>query len=99
MCHGLCTEIFLNSALHVIKLTHGISMCKSTFCMKKGMNSINLKESKKKCCAQLCCINNANSPHLGPLPIGGMLSVEVFLRDPSPYLREFWRKPQKIPKS
>ena len=31
----------------------------------------------------------------GPRPIGGMPSVGVFLRDPSPYLREFRRKPQK----
>ena len=26
---------------------------------------------------------------------GGMPSVGVFLRDTSPYLREFWRKPRK----
>ena len=29
----------------------------------------------------------------GPKPMDGMPSVEVFLKDPSPYLREFWRKP------
>ena len=33
----------------------------------------------------------------GPRPIGGMPSVRVFLRDPSPYLREFRRKSRKIP--
>ena len=32
-----------------------------------------------------------------PLPIGGMPSVGVFLRDPSPYLRGFRRKPRKTP--
>ena len=32
------------------------------------------------------------------LGLGGrILSVRVFLRDPSPYLREFRRKPRKIP--
>ena len=30
---------------------------------------------------------------MGPGPIGGVPSVGVFLRDPSPYLREFRRKP------
>ena len=30
----------------------------------------------------------------GPRPIGGMPSVGVFLMDPSPYLREFRRKPR-----
>ena len=29
----------------------------------------------------------------GPRPIGGMPSLRVFLGDPSPYLREFRRKP------
>ena len=33
----------------------------------------------------------------GPKPISGVPSVGVFLRDPSPYLREFWRKPRKTP--
>ena len=33
----------------------------------------------------------------GTRPIGGMLSVWVFLWDPSPYLREFRRKPRKTP--
>ena len=30
--------------------------------------------------------------------MGGMPSVGVFLRDPSPYLREFGKKLQKTPK-
>ena len=37
----------------------------------------------------------ANYPPVGPGPIGGMPSVKVFLRDPSPYLHEFLRKPRK----
>ena len=32
----------------------------------------------------------------GPRPIGGMPSVGVFLKDPSPYFREFRRKPRGI---
>ena len=39
----------------------------------------------------------ANRPHVGPGPIGGVPSMDVFLKDPSTYLREFWRKPRKIP--
>ena len=35
--------------------------------------------------------------HEGPRPMDGMSSVGVFLRDPSPYLREFRRKPRKTP--
>ena len=31
----------------------------------------------------------------GPRPIGGMPSVGVFLRDPSPYLHEFRKKTYK----
>ena len=34
---------------------------------------------------------------LGPGAIGGVPSVGVFLRDPSPYLREFPRKTRKTP--
>ena len=33
----------------------------------------------------------------GPRPIGGLPSMGVFLRDPSPYLRKFRRKPRKTP--
>ena len=33
----------------------------------------------------------------GPRPICGVPSVGVFLRDPSPYLSEFRRKPRKSP--
>ena len=39
------------------------------------------------------CRLKANSPLVGFGPIGGVPSVEVFLRDPSSYLREFRRKP------
>ena len=39
----------------------------------------------------------ANCSLVGPGPIGGMPSVGVFLRDPRPHLREFRRKPRKIP--
>ena len=35
----------------------------------------------------------SNCPLVGPGIIGGMPSVVVFLRDPSPYLRKFRRKP------
>ena len=43
------------------------------------------------------CWDKANCPHVGPGPMGDMLSVGAFLRDPSPYLREFRRKPRKTP--
>ena len=43
------------------------------------------------------CRYESNCPLMGPGTIGGLPSVGVFLRDPSPYLREFWRKPRKIP--
>ena len=33
------------------------------------------------------------------MPIGGVPTVEVFLRDPSSYLRKFQWKPRKTPKS
>ena len=39
----------------------------------------------------------SNCPLVGPGTIGGVLSVGVFLRDPSPYLGEFRRKPLKTP--
>ena len=39
----------------------------------------------------------ADCLNIGPRPIGGLPSVGVFLRDPSPYLREFRRKPRKTP--
>ena len=41
------------------------------------------------------CWDKANCPHVGAEPMGGMPSVEVFLKDPSPYLREFRRKPRQ----
>ena len=37
----------------------------------------------------------ADCLNIGPRPIGGLPSVGVFLRDPSPYLRKFRRKPWK----
>ena len=37
----------------------------------------------------------SNCPLVGPGTIGGMPSVEIYLRDPNPYLREFRRKPRK----
>ena len=43
------------------------------------------------------CRLKANCPLVGPGPIGGVPSVGVFQRDPSPYLREFRRKPRKTP--
>ena len=39
----------------------------------------------------------ANCPLVEPQLIGGMPSPGVFLRDPSPYLLKFRRKPRKIP--
>ena len=37
-------------------------------------------------------------PLVSPGPVGGVPSMAgVFLRDPSPYLREFRRKPRKTP--
>ena len=45
------------------------------------------------------CRLKANCRLVGPRPIGGLLSVGVFLRDPNPYLREFRRKPRKTPDS
>ena len=39
----------------------------------------------------------SNCPLVGPKTIGGMPSVGVFLRDPSPYLRVFRKKPRKTP--
>ena len=43
------------------------------------------------------CGFESNRPLAGPGIIGGMPSMEFFLRDPSPYLREFQRKPGKTP--
>ena len=41
------------------------------------------------------CRVKANFPLVGPEPIEEVSFVGVFLRDPSPYLREFRRKPRK----
>ena len=35
--------------------------------------------------------------HEGPRSLSGMPSGGIFLRDPSPYLREFLSKPRKTP--
>ena len=45
----------------------------------------------------LSCRFNANCPLVGLEPKGGVPSVLVFLRDNSPYLCEFRRKPWKTP--
>ena len=37
-------------------------------------------------------MDKANSPHVGPGPMGGMSSVVAILRDPNPYLGEFRKK-------
>ena len=41
------------------------------------------------------CRVTANCPLVGPRPVKGVPFVGVFLRDPSPYLSEFRRKPRK----
>ena len=43
------------------------------------------------------CRLKADCPLMGPGPVEGVPSVGVFQRDPSPYLREFRRKPRKTP--
>ena len=43
------------------------------------------------------CRDEANCPLVRPGPVGGVPSGEDFLRDPSPYLDEFRRKPRKTP--
>ena len=49
--------------------------------------------------AALGCRYKANFPYLGPGSVGGVPSIRgrVFLRDPNPYLSEFWWKPRKTP--
>ena len=43
------------------------------------------------------CRYESNCPPVEPGTLCGVPSVDVFLRNPSPYLREFRRKPRKIP--
>ena len=43
------------------------------------------------------CRFKANCPIVGLGPVGKVPSVGIFLRDPSPYLREFRKKPLKTP--
>ena len=43
------------------------------------------------------CRYESNCPLVGPGTVDGLPSVGVFLKDPSPYLREFRRKPRKTP--
>ena len=47
----------------------------------------------------LGCRFKANSPLVGPGPIGSVPSAGVFLKDPSPNLHEFRRMPRKTPNS
>ena len=42
------------------------------------------------------CSVKANCPLVGPGPVGEVSSVGVFLRDPSPYVREFRRNHQTV---
>ena len=46
----------------------------------------------------LGCRIKANCPHAGPAPtaVVGVPSVWVFLRNPSPYLRKYRRKPPDV---
>ena len=43
------------------------------------------------------CRVKVNCPFVRSGPVGEVPSVGVLLRDPSSYLREFWRKPRKTP--
>ena len=45
----------------------------------------------------LGCRVKANSPHMGSGSAVGVPSLGIFLRDPSPYLCEFRRKPRIAP--
>ena len=47
------------------------------------------------CSVGLGCRDKPNCPHEEPKPVGGVPSVGVFLRDSSPYFREFrGKKPE-----
>ena len=45
----------------------------------------------------LGCRIKSNCLYVKHRSMEGVLFVGVFLRDPSPYLSEFWRKPRKTP--
>ena len=63
---------------------------------ESGCNHL-IYTNKSNTCFRLLvdCRIESNCPGTGT--IGGMPSVGVFLKDPSPYLRKFRRKPWKIP--
>ena len=86
-----------------------INLRKGVPCIKCIQNDILIQ--MKKTINQLCFFHKhhilrgfvvvvgfkARLSHQGPRPIGGVPSLGVFLKDPSPYLREFRRKPRKTP--
>ena len=45
----------------------------------------------------VCYRAKANCPFVGPVTVGRVPSMVVFLKDPRPNLREFRRKPRKTP--
>ena len=57
------------------------------------------KHPKGKCTGGLDWVVGfkANCPLVGPGPVEGVLSVGVFLKDPSQLSREFQRKTRKTP--
>ena len=53
---------------------------------------IHINNITKDCFGVLLLVYESKCLHNGPGTKGEMPTVEVFLRDPSPYLHGFWRK-------
>ena len=64
-------------------------------CPKEAVHSLNKSFSYFRGLVVVGCRFESNCPLVGPGTIGGVSSEAVFLKDPSPYLSEFRRKPQK----
>ena len=72
-----------------------LKKCFENFCNRKQIKWKKMKERGKN--KQVGCRVYGRLSQEGPRPMGGMPSLRVFLRDPSPYLREFRRKSRKTP--
>ena len=83
------------------EIDEAVKECFSSIPKKKkiqGLIHLILGKFADKCASMLDCRIKANCLLVGLGPVGRMSSMGVFLRDPSLYLHEFWRKWQKTSK-
>ena len=88
---NLLLDIRINMESHIVQTNRSIEETMDWSDVDEPMETDEMDGWIKRCKFE------SNCPLVGPGTIDELFSVGDFLRDPSPYLREFQRKPLRTP--